>query len=364
MLRRIRGTRPLQIGVIALLVTCVAQVFYWVVEEAAHTGEVRDTMAAEYASGLPVAELLLGFGVAPAEVAALMPHLDILGGAPEVAREDLASLTSARVRRLNRYGAEGTFFLVALLASMGIVAQALRQRAELLRRQENFIAAVSHEFKSPLASIKLAAETLLIREPDAYSTRRMADRMVNDVDRLEIMVSNTLDASRITEGRLVLDPAPIELSHAIDAVLGLGACRAHIQGVEVTSSVAPGFFAYCDSRALEIVIRNLVSNAVKSVTQAGGGKVRVHAEREGRGVRIDVIDDGVGFHQREAKKLFEKFYRPGDELRRRTKGSGLGLFIVLRFVEESGGRISANSPGEGGGAVFSVWLPGAEGEAA
>jgi signal transduction histidine kinase len=128
--------------------------------------------------------------------------------------------------------------------------------------------------------------------------------------------------------------------------------------------VAPGFFAYCDSRALEIVIRNLVSNAVKSVTQAGGGKVRVHAEREGRGVRIDVIDDGVGFHQREAKKLFEKFYRPGDELRRRTKGSGLGLFIVLRFVEESGGRISANSPGEGGGAVFSVWLPGAEGEAA
>lgn len=350
----------MQIGVIGLLVTCVAQVTYWVVEEASHTRNVRDALVAEYEQSLPVANKLLEFGLEPEQVQAMLPHLVIEDQRARIAEERLAALEEKRVRRLNRYGWEGSFFLVALLASMGIVAQALRQRSELMRRQENFIAAVSHEFKSPLASLKLSAETLLMREPEADSTQRMANRMVQDVERLEAMVSNTLDASRISEGRLRLEPVRIELASEVDAVLRQSACRAHVRGVLVESSVPPGLYAEGDPIALQTVLRNLVNNAVKSVTLAEGGTVEVHARADGSFVRLDVTDDGVGFDKRVAGKLFDKFYRPGDELRRKSKGSGLGLYIVKRFIEESGGRIAASSAGPGQGATFSIWLPGAK----
>jgi two-component system sensor histidine kinase SenX3 len=347
----------MQIGVIGLLVTCVAQVSYWIAEEATYTQNVRDALLEEFEQHVPAAGRLLEAGVPEAEVSALLSHVVIEGGTPLLDSADLESLDAARDRRLNRYRWEGAFFLVALVASMGIVGQALRQRSELMRRQENFIAAVSHEFKSPLASLKLAAETLLMREPEAESTRRMASRMVDDVERLEAMVGNTLDASRISEGKLRLEASSVELASEVRAVLGQSACRAHIQGVEVKSLVPSGLHALADPIALQTVLRNLVNNAVKSVTLAGGGTVEVLAAQEGRQVRIDVVDDGVGFEGRVSRRLFEKFYRPGDELRRKSKGSGLGLYIVKRFVEQSGGRIAAHSEGPGSGATFSIWLP-------
>ncbi len=357
---RVRNARVLQLGVIGLLVTCVAQVAYWVVEEAEHTSHVRDLLVQEYERGVGSAAALLERGVEPHQVEALLPHIQLRAGRPQVIPEHIASLEAERKRRLNRYGWEGSFFFVALLASMGIVAQALRQRAELMRRQENFIAAVSHEFKSPLASLKLSAETLLMREPEPTSTRRIADRMVGDVDRLEAMVSNTLDASRIAEGRLRLEPVKVDLHSEIEAVLRQNACRAHVQGVEVQSLVREPIYALGDPIAIQTVLRNLINNAIKSVTLAGGGRVDVLAQADGRFVRIDVKDDGVGFEKGEASKLFEKFYRPGDELRRKTKGSGLGLYIVKRFIQHSGGRIAAKSAGHDQGATFSVWLPRAK----
>lgn len=354
---RVPTPRAMQIGVIGLLVTCVAQVTYWIAEESSYTQRVREDLLVEYEQDLPAAARLLEAGVPQEEVFELLPRVVLEDGEVRLDEADLAQLDEARDRRLNRYRWEGAFFLVALVASMGIVGQALRQRAELMRRQENFIAAVSHEFKSPLASLKLAAETLLMREPEAQSTKRMASRMVDDVERLETMVSNTLDASRISEGKLRLEAQRIELASEVSAVLQQSACRAHVQGVEVRSLVPGGLHATADPIALQTVLRNLVNNAVKSVTLAGGGTVEVHAEQEGRQVRLDVVDDGVGFESRFARRLFEKFYRPGDELRRKSKGSGLGLYIVKRFVEQSGGRIAASSHGPGTGATFSIWLP-------
>lgn len=361
---RVPTPRAMQIGVIGLLVTCVAQVSYWIAEEATYTQSVRDALLEEFEQHVPAAERLNAAGVPAAEIRALLSHVEFVEGVPVLETADLEQLDEARDRRLNRYRWEGAFFLVALVASMGIVGQALRQRSELMRRQENFIAAVSHEFKSPLASLKLAAETLLMREPEAESTRRMATRMVEDVERLEGMVGNTLDASRISEGKLRLEASRIELGSEVRAVLSQSACRAHVQGVEVQSFVPAGLYALADPIALQTVLRNLVNNAVKSVTLAGGGSVEVLAEQEGRQVRIDVVDDGVGFEGRFARKLFEKFYRPGDELRRKSKGSGLGLYIVKRFVEQSGGRIAARSEGPGCGATFSIWLPHVESERA
>ncbi|MCB9915202.1 MAG: HAMP domain-containing histidine kinase [Planctomycetes bacterium] len=357
---RVRNLRAMQIGVIGLLVTCVAQVTYWVAEEADYTRRIVERLSKEYDDEVPVAERLVALGVPKDEVERLLPHVTLEGLDAKVPSALLDELEDSRRRRLRRYGWEGSFFFAALLASMGIVAQALRQRSELHRRQENFIAAVSHEFKSPLASLRLAAETLQLREPSPESRERLTARMVSDVERLEGMVSNTLDASRIAEGRLHLEPRALDVAGEVRALLAREGCQAHVQNVALTSEVPDGLVVKADPVALQTVLRNLVSNARKSVQQKSGGAIVVRGAREGREVRIDVEDDGVGFERRENERLFEKFYRPGNELRRKTKGSGLGLYIVRRFVEESGGRIRAHSDGEDRGAVFSLWLPASE----
>jgi signal transduction histidine kinase len=114
--------------------------------------------------------------------------------------------------------------------------------------------------------------------------------------------------------------------------------------------------------AVRTVLRNLVDNAIKAVAAKGGGVVRVEGRRAAGAVELEVRDDGVGFPPEEADRLFEKFYRLGDELRRTSPGSGLGLYIVRRFVQLTGGRVSARSAGPGEGAAFTVRWPAARGE--
>jgi signal transduction histidine kinase len=103
-------------------------------------------------------------------------------------------------------------------------------------------------------------------------------------------------------------------------------------------------------------------NAVKSVAANGGGRVRVKAERRGSGVALEVSDDGIGFAPEESRQLFDKFYRPGSEMRPRFKGTGLGLYLVRRLMELGGGRVCGESPGAGSGATFrAIWPVAAEG---
>jgi len=354
-------TRALQIATVGLLAICVAQVAYWVIEESTYTDDVQTQVLEGYTADAAAVQLALDAGRDVDDLLQTFPHLIVVGGRAYVSPAAIDVLTSQRARRMNRYRWEGSFFLLVLLGGIAVVTQALRQRSELIRRQENFIAAVSHEFKSPLASLKLSAETLLLRETDAPAVERVATRMVQDVDRLEAMVANTLDASRIDEGRLKLVAEAIELQPALQAVLDSLEYRIHGRGVAVSSELEAGLVVQADRVALSTVLRNLVHNAIKSVDAGGGGRVEIHARAAGRQVRIDVVDDGLGFEASETPRLFEKFYRSGDEMRRRTKGSGLGLYIARRLVEADGGRLDAQSDGPGRGATFSVRWPRARG---
>ena len=112
------------------------------------------------------------------------------------------------------------------------------------------------------------------------------------------------------------------------------------------------------------MLRNLLDNAFHAVTDKGGGSVWIGAKRVNQFVQLVVRDDGVGFDPSESSHLFEKFYRPGHELRRKGSGQGLGLYIVRRFVELEKGRVHAFSEGIGKGATFEVWWPEAREAAA
>lgn len=364
MAARVSTTKALQIGFIGLLVTCFAQVTFWIVDQVRYTDSVREAMVRSYEREVVMAEALIDTGAAPAQIDERWPHLMVRDGRVAIAPEELARLDEARARRLNQYGWEGSFFLVVLVGGIAVIGAALRQRSELHKREQNFIAAVSHEFKSPLASLRLSAETLARRDPDAETARRLSGRMVGDVERLEAMVTNILDAARMERGERRFEKTDVPLAACAQRAAARVSCQASLRRVVVESDVPEDAFVRADGTALEAVVENLLRNAVKSSAANGGGTVLLGATRDGDAWRIEVRDDGLGFDPAEGPKLFEKFYRPGDELVRRTEGTGLGLYIVRQFVVMHGGRVEAESEGPGRGATFRVWWPAAREAAA
>jgi signal transduction histidine kinase len=258
--------------------------------------------------------------------------------------------------RINRVLWEGGFFLLVLIGGMAVLTRTIRHDAELRRRQQNFLAAVSHEFKSPLASIQLAAETLALRSHEADS-QRLGRRIIEDGERLLRMIDNLLDTTRLEEGRQKLAPQPVDVQAAATAAIREVAERARLRDITVTLDAPEGLTLTVDPVVLETALRNLLDNAVKACVAAGSHTVAVRAAHGADGVTITVRDDGLGVPPEEAVMIFEKFHRVGDELRRTTPGTGLGLYIVRRLVELSGGTIAAASGGQGQGATVTLHWP-------
>ena len=308
-------TQLMQFGFLALLTISAATVGWWMYDHVRYARSVEDRFAS----------------------------FD-----PEVAEDSDA--------RINRVLWEGGFFLVVLVGGMAVLTRTLRHDAELRRRQQNFLAAVSHEFKSPLASIQLAAETLVLRSRDD-DVKRLGKRILEDGERLLRMIDNLLDTTRLEEGRQRLTAQLTNLHDAAASAIAAIADRAHANGVTVTSAIAGDLKLNVDPVVIETGLRNLLDNALKSCVAAKSRSIRVEGARDAGTVTLAVVDDGLGFPPEDAAMIFEKFHRLGDELRRATPGTGLGLYIVKRLVELSGGRVGAASAGLGKGATVSMHWP-------
>jgi signal transduction histidine kinase len=171
------------------------------------------------------------------------------------------------------------------------------------------------------------------------------------------MVDNLLETTRIEEGRARLTPQTTNLHTAAAAAVAAIADRAHASGIAVSQAVPETLAVYVDPIVVETGLRNLLDNALKSCIAAKSRSIRVEGTQSPDGVVLAVSDDGLGFPPEDAGMIFEKFHRLGDELRRATPGTGLGLYIVKRLVELSGGSVSAESKGSGQGATVSLRGP-------
>jgi signal transduction histidine kinase len=306
-----------------LLVVCAAQLAYWLWDEVRYTGVVTEQLRSAYT-------------------------------ALDVPADALAQLDRDRARRLNRYGWEGAFFLAVLLAAMAVVLKALKEEAELRRRQEQFLAAVSHEFKSPLASLRLSVETLAMRDPAGPQRLELLRRIQVELGRLERMIHNTLDTSRLATGGA---PSPERVLVRELAEEMLEELREFAQecGVRIAMEVPPALAVHADRDAMRTVLRNLLHNAVKASPREG--EVQFVARAESGEATLVVRDAGIGFDGKEAPRLFEQFYRVEGDGRGRMQGTGLGLYLVERLVTHAGGRVRAESAGPGQGATFTVHWP-------
>lgn len=357
-----RRTRSVQVGFLVLLAVCSAQLAYWLIDEVYYTAGVVAQRQAAFDSQVASAEALLRAGAAPSSVAAMYPDL-IVAGDPvtvrvvtvRVAPEALAAVTDARFRRLNRYAWEGAFFLAVLLAAMAIVYRAVREEANLRRQQDEFLATVSHELQSPLASLRLSAETLAMRDPPPARRTELVERLLSDLGRLQRVIANILDASRLAATVRRSKPQTVVLEDEVRTVLGELGDLAREKSLTVSTEFGGTALIRADRQGVQTVIRNLVHNAIKACD--AGGAVRLAVRSDNGRTRLEVSDDGMGFPPADTGRLFDKFVRVEDERHANSGGTGLGLYIVRRCVALDRGTVSAESAGAGRGARFTVTWP-------
>lgn len=350
-------SKLLLVGFLTLLIVSMIQVAWWITDHLQYTQGVQERIAALYHADANVVGAVQR-GLTIENVDEVMPHLEIdpAAGDAQVRPEALESLESETARRSNRYLWEGGFFLAVLIGGMAVLTRAIRHEAALRHRQQNFLAAVSHEFKSPLASVRLGAETLVMRskEPD---TQRLGRRILEDGDRLLRMVDNLLETTRLEEGRHTIKLETVAVDTSVRSAVAEVAERAALNKIDIAVAVDDSLRLCVDPTALATILRNLLDNSVKACVAGGGHAITVRAVRTHGGAELSVADNGLGFPSEDAAMIFEKFHRLGDELRRSTAGTGLGLYIVKRLVELSGASIRAASEGPGKGATVTITWP-------
>jgi two-component system phosphate regulon sensor histidine kinase PhoR len=226
-----------------------------------------------------------------------------------------------------------------------------RRRLEVLRR--DFVANASHELKTPVAAVRVLAETLLTALPDDPDAgRRFAERIGREAERLDALVRDLLDLSRVERG--TLDVEPVDLVGLAKEVVGGYADRAEERRIKLRSELQPNVAMRGDRAQLGLLLSNLVDNAVRYTPARGTVCVRLDAG-ESRAV-LQVTDTGEGIPESELPRVFERFYRVDKARARQTGGTGLGLAIVRHVAESHGGAVKVDSE-LGRGTTFTVTLP-------
>ena len=352
-----KAVRVFQLTALALVVVSAVQVGWWLYDQHAYAVEKVRAARAAYAEQTAAAQALLDSGAAPERVQQLLPGIVSERGHAALAPEIVRALTTEEERRYRQYAWEGSFFLLALAACIAVIARALREEAHVREQQDSFLAMVSHQFKTPLASLQLSLETLALRTPGPQAARPLIDRMLADVARMEQMVTQILESARLERGRVELKTEPLQLAAAVARVVAQFDERARQEHISISSDIGPTLTVVSDPLALDVVVRNVLENALAAVKGAGGGNITLTARALDREVELLVRDSGVGFAPAEGRRLFQKFAR----LRSGAGyyGTGLGLYIVRRLMELADGRVSAHSDGVGQGASVCLTWPAA-----
>ncbi len=223
------------------------------------------------------------------------------------------------------------------------------------QRQRAFLDAVTHEMRTPLASLQLHLDTIDRHDPDRERRHLFLARMRGDLERLERTVQQVLSAARAEESGRRAQLARVGLRDL------LGECIAELRGrhglpeAAVRLELAREAVVRGDRVELAVVFRNLLDNAVKYSDHPVEVRVRVAAKGDGR-VDVEICDRGIGIPSGELRKIFGRFYRTGRDVQRTAAGLGLGLFIVRNLVRRQGGRVVALSEGAGQGSRFVVTL--------
>lgn len=251
----------------------------------------------------------------------------------------------------------GIIFFALIIT--GLILNTIFLVREIRRNEQHdaFLNAVTHELKTPIASIKLYLETLKARDLDKEKRDEFYDIMLADNERLLGTVEQVLQASSTREKQRQLNLADIDLGAMIGDVIATIRSQRHLdEGAIKYVAPAESLSVMGDRNELRTVIANLIDNAIKY--SSGEPRISVKLRAKGdRAAEFYVHDSGIGIPRADLKRVFKRFYRVPNPSVDAAKGTGLGLAIVKSIVEKHGGRVRAQSRGDGKGTTFFIRLP-------
>jgi two-component system sensor histidine kinase SenX3 len=252
----------------------------------------------------------------------------------------------------------GSIFFAAIITGLVLNTIFLIREIRRNEQQDAFLNAVTHELKTPIASIKLYLETLKRRKLSEDKRQEFYDIMLSDNNRLLLTVEQVLQASRARANQEDLrNVTRIDLNGLIGEAVEMTRNRHHLREEDLSFIKNDSLFEIRgEHNELLSVLTNLLDNAVKYSTEKI--KISVRARNlDRKNVIIRIRDEGIGIAEGDLKRVFKRFYRVANLTTQKKKGTGLGLFIVKSIIRNHGGRITAESDGEGKGSVFTIRLP-------
>ncbi len=252
--------------------------------------------------------------------------------------------------------ATGTVLLAGVLGGVIAYLTLTVKAFNLNRRQSNFIDAVTHELKSPIASLKLYLQTMARRSVDQQQQQDFHKIMLEDVERLDSLINHLLDAARIERKVESSSEQDVRLDQLLEQC-GSAICIRYQVPSETVQIDSPQVTVRSQLIQLEILFRNLIDNAVKYGGSPPRVQVRVRPDAD-HGVMVSILDNGAGIPSNQRRKVFGRFIRLGNELERSTPGTGLGLYLVRNVIKAIHGTIRVSDREPGSGTEFEVTLSG------
>jgi len=256
-------------------------------------------------------------------------------------------------RRKNaQYIGEGVTFLLLIVGGAVFVYRSVKKQLRQSQEQQNFMMAVTHELKTPIAVSKLNLETLQLRKLDEQQQQKLILNTLEEANRMNALCNNLLISSQMEAGGYRHTNEEINLSEFLFAAVEDNQNRYHHR--EFNKNIEEGIYIKGDQVLLQIAFNNLLENAIKYSPKEK--PVSVALSQESGIARITIADQGPGIPHAERKKVFRKFYRLGNEATKSAKGTGLGLYLTKRIIDSHKGEINI-SENPGGGTIFVINLP-------
>lgn len=267
-------------------------------------------------------------------------------------QQKLAALNDAMERKSWQYAGEGITFFVLIMVGAAYIYRVIRRQIKTADQQQNFMMAITHELKTPIAVSRLNLETLQKRRLQPEQQQKLIGNTLLETERLNTLVNNILVSAQLEGGKYVLAEDMIDLSGLTED------CAQNFSSRELNrdffSDIETGVRVKGELLLLQMLINNLIDNALKY--SPADSHVEINLYKRNKYAVLEVADNGPGIDNIDKKKVFDKFYRVGNEFVRKTKGTGLGLFLCKKIVKDHRGAIEVRD-NEPKGSIFTVKIP-------
>jgi two-component system, OmpR family, sensor histidine kinase CiaH len=269
--------------------------------------------------------------------------------------QQVNKIQQVQKRKTAQYLGEGITFFLLIVAGAVFVFRAVRRQLKFSQEQQNFMMALTHELKTPIAVTKLNLETLQKRKLEESQQQRLIQTTIQEANRLNSLCNNMLLSSQIETSGFKISAEEINCSDLVNDCTQDFVVR--YPQINIVSSIAKDIFINGDRLLLQMAVNNLIDNAIKYSPKET--TITIQLAQEKNKITLQVKDQGKGIAGEEKKKIFQKFYRSGNEATKGAKGTGLGLYLTQKITQQHNGNIfvADNMPT---GSIFTITLQSAD----